>query len=611
MPRWLEWIIALGALLVLSPFLLLLMAAIVIESPGWPLFFQRRIGVGGRPFRLIKLRKMPSTVPPDGKGITTQNDIRLTRMGRFMERFKLDEIPQLINILLGDMSLVGPRPEIPRFTKYYPDKWEKVLTVRPGLIGYSQIKVPHENDLYPPNCLHHEQVYIETILPEKLDTEIEYIQRKSTQLDAYVFFWVSYALLTKTITLRWFMVHFLHLFVLVADTLISCASLTLGFFLVHPQFIIGNMQSNLSVSLLVSLAIRPVVFHLFGQHRQPISSLISLHSFFRIIQASLYSSLAIMVTMVIFFDRDLIIRAHVIDFFLTPSFLIGARIFYVLVHDAIREKKTFASWLLVLKHFLLMASYGFLGFLTFWMAFIIRIQGVFLERLIPHWRISLFVVLIRAALSYFMWPPNAKTWSSFVRKDVINNIQVSLLGTGLIFFVYQVLEIKWYSRSSLLLDALFFSILTSTISLVWCLPRFARENTHKPYRILIYGTSISAELLLHNLQNDRDERVECLGVISDVEWKRFSTLGGIKIAGSFSDLPALIELKKPHALVVWRDEVPSGRYGDLEEICNQYGIKILLSPSLQSLQQSARLWNQHTQADTVLETPVRTDVSIL
>ena len=131
-----------------------------------------------RLFLMIKFRKMPRHVPKNGKGITTANDIRLTRMGRLLERFKLDELPQFINVLLGNMSIVGPRPEIPRFTAFYPEKWAKILSKRPGIIGYSQIKVPHETDLYPANCLDHEEYYIQNILPEKLDNEIEYIQKK-------------------------------------------------------------------------------------------------------------------------------------------------------------------------------------------------------------------------------------------------------------------------------------------------------------------------------------------------------------------------------------------------------------------------------------------------
>ncbi len=178
MPRWIEWIIAFLLWVTLSPLLLLILIAIVIDSPGWPFFRQRRVGIHGHYFWMLKFRKMHASVPAEGKGITTQNDVRLTRIGRLLERFKLDELPQLINVLRGDMALVGPRPEIPRFTAYYPEKWNQVLQVRPGIVGYSQIMTPHENDLYPSTCIDHEKYYIENILPSKLDQEIQYIQKK-------------------------------------------------------------------------------------------------------------------------------------------------------------------------------------------------------------------------------------------------------------------------------------------------------------------------------------------------------------------------------------------------------------------------------------------------
>lgn len=183
MPRWLEVIIAFLCIVVLTPVYFVLALIIYLESPGMPLFFQERIGKGGKPFWIWKFRKMGIHESRDGLGVTLENDKRLTRVGRFLEKLKLDELPQFFNVLKGDLSLVGPRPEIARFTNYYPEKWAIVLSVRPGIAGYALMHRTHENYLYPPDCNDPEGFYIERILPKKLDMEMFYIQNRCFLLD--------------------------------------------------------------------------------------------------------------------------------------------------------------------------------------------------------------------------------------------------------------------------------------------------------------------------------------------------------------------------------------------------------------------------------------------
>ncbi len=574
MPHWLERLIAFCALIALSPFLVIVMVAIVLDSPGWPLFFQRRIGRSGKPFWLIKFRKMAASVPVNGKGITTNHDIRLTRMGRFMERFKIDELPQFVNVILGDMSLVGPRPEIPRFTEFYLEKWKKVLAVRPGVVGYSQVRVPHENDLYPPDCFDHEKYYIERILPGKLDDEIDYVSRKNTWLDFSILFRVTFALLTKTFTLRWIGVHLLHFFILAADTLISCFSLSVSFFLIHPQFIIGDMQSNLRVSLFVALCVRPVVFVIFGLHRQPISSFISLNTFIRTIKASLYSCLALVVAMLLFFERDLIIRAHVIDAFLLPSFLIWSRVAVVLIHDAIREKNTFHSWVHTCQHLIIMFLYGAMGYLSFLVSFILRLQGFYPERLLEHQTVSACIFLIRAGLSYFVWPPKARSWQSFVYREFVSNFHLAVIGTGLIFLTYQFLEIRYFSRSVLLIDLALFTVLSTAVSLIWFLPKSRRGIIQEPRRVLLFGVGVATEFFINALHRQRNETVE---------WNRFSSIAGVKVIGTVSDLESLFEVHHPDLLILWDEMKDRKRSSFIQELCRKHGVELRVSPSIQDL----------------------------
>ncbi|MBI1387556.1 MAG: sugar transferase [bacterium] len=197
MPRWLEIPIALITVILLAPVYLFVILLIMLDSPGNPFFVQERVGLNGRRFHMLKFRKMAPFESREGVSVTMRRDPRLTRVGRFLEAAKLDEIPQFFNVLLGNMALVGPRPELPKFTNYHTDKWDAVLSVKPGVVGYAQIKNPCESILYPEGCVNPEAYYLEHILPEKLDIEIDYVNRRSTWLDFSIMIWVAFTLLHR------------------------------------------------------------------------------------------------------------------------------------------------------------------------------------------------------------------------------------------------------------------------------------------------------------------------------------------------------------------------------------------------------------------------------
>ncbi|MGH7599881.1 MAG: sugar transferase [bacterium] len=169
-------------LLVAVPLIALLGLLIKLESAG-PVFFKHlRVGKNGRLFRMYKFRKMPHRISA-GPKISPKHDPRLTRVGKVMDRLKLDEIPQLFNILKGDMSFVGPRPEIPEIVKLYDAGQRNVLTVKPGLIGPNQIVWRNEKNLLPENVGDVESYYVGHILPEKMARDLRYVAEASFFLD--------------------------------------------------------------------------------------------------------------------------------------------------------------------------------------------------------------------------------------------------------------------------------------------------------------------------------------------------------------------------------------------------------------------------------------------
>jgi lipopolysaccharide/colanic/teichoic acid biosynthesis glycosyltransferase len=178
-----ESIVSALLLILLSPALLLIAIATLVES-GWPvLFFQTRVGRGGKPFRLVKIRSMRPAVA--GRCITSSGDPRVTRVGKILRKFKLDELPQLWNVLRGEMSLVGPRPEIPEFVDLNLPIWRSVLQVRPGITDPVSIAYRNEERLLA-TAEDPVRLYRETILPDKLKRNIAYLSERSLSRDLKV-----------------------------------------------------------------------------------------------------------------------------------------------------------------------------------------------------------------------------------------------------------------------------------------------------------------------------------------------------------------------------------------------------------------------------------------
>jgi lipopolysaccharide/colanic/teichoic acid biosynthesis glycosyltransferase len=174
------------ALLLLSPLLLVLAALIKLDTPGPVFFRQQRVGRFGRPFRIHKFRTMVMDAPQRGLALTVGADPRITRSGRWLRHTRLDELPQLIDVLSGHMSLVGPRPEVPRYVAHYPPALrERALAVRPGITDPSSLDFLDEGELLAA-AADPEREYIDRILPRKLQAAAEYAARATLWTDLQV-----------------------------------------------------------------------------------------------------------------------------------------------------------------------------------------------------------------------------------------------------------------------------------------------------------------------------------------------------------------------------------------------------------------------------------------
>jgi lipopolysaccharide/colanic/teichoic acid biosynthesis glycosyltransferase len=189
----LDAVLAGGLLLLLAPVAIVLGAAIKIDSSGPILYRCRRTGLRGREFAMLKFRKMWDGA--SGPALTVDNDERFTRIGRFLARTKLDEIPQLWNVLRGEMSLVGPRPEDPQFVAKHRDDYRPILDVRPGITGLSQLAFARESEILDSRDL--EGHYLRRILPQKLHIDRLYIERRSLLRDLEILVWTAAAILFR------------------------------------------------------------------------------------------------------------------------------------------------------------------------------------------------------------------------------------------------------------------------------------------------------------------------------------------------------------------------------------------------------------------------------
>jgi lipopolysaccharide/colanic/teichoic acid biosynthesis glycosyltransferase len=179
--RGLDAALALLGLVAAAPLLLGLAALVRLDSPGPALYRARRVGLGGREFRMLKFRTMVEDAASIGPGITYRDDPRITPLGRVLRDSKLDELPQLWNVLAGQMSLVGPRPEAPEYVALYPPDFRPVVEeVRPGLFGISQLLHRDEERTLGANV--HEE-YVSGPMMRKLRLDRRYLERRSLRLD--------------------------------------------------------------------------------------------------------------------------------------------------------------------------------------------------------------------------------------------------------------------------------------------------------------------------------------------------------------------------------------------------------------------------------------------
>lgn len=262
--RALDIIVSAAALLLTAPLLLVIGLLVSLDSRG-PLFFRhRRMGHGGVPFAMLKFRTMVVGAERMGARLTLKRDPRVTRIGQLLRWLKLDELPQLINVLIGDMSLIGPRPEDPYFRRFYGPPDLKVLSVRPGILGPGQIQGRDEQELFPDNVMDPEAFYVEHILPDKLAVDRRYVETATLWGDLRLLARGALAVVATSLKASFLRRNVKRASLLASDLgLIAVAYLTA--FFVHFGFDIGwHAAEVLARTLGLLLIVRPLFLVYYG-----------------------------------------------------------------------------------------------------------------------------------------------------------------------------------------------------------------------------------------------------------------------------------------------------------------------------------------------------------
>jgi len=194
--RMFDLLLSIPSLIILSPVYLLSAILIKLDTPGPILFSQDRIGQNGKPFRLYKFRTMVKDAAKIGPPVTTAHDPRITKTGRLLRKFKVDEMLQVMNIVKGDMSVIGPRPEVKKYIDIFAEEYKDILKIKPGMTDYALIVFRNEEDILS-RFQNVEEGYIKEVMPEKIKLYRQYLSEMSLKTDIKIFFQTIWEILVK------------------------------------------------------------------------------------------------------------------------------------------------------------------------------------------------------------------------------------------------------------------------------------------------------------------------------------------------------------------------------------------------------------------------------
>ncbi len=329
-------------LIIYFPIFLVCAVLIKLNSKGPVFFKQERVGKNGKLFNIFKFRTMVQSADLAGSKITSKNDNRITSVGNVLRWSKLDELPQLINVFIGDMSFVGPRPEVPHIVKYYTEEQRQVLSVKPGIIGANQILARNESDLYPEGIEDTEAYYIKHILPEKLKVDLDYVKKSSFRYDTKLLITGIITTILGAAQARVFLEAKIPAFLLPIDLVLVGLAYFLAYGLRFDWNIPKEDATIFALSLPIVIATRIGIFMIFKVYKN-IWRYVSINDLYIIVKACTLSSV-LSVVLIFFLGIRIMSRSvFLIDWILVMLFVGGLRVAMRILTEriSIRERLEF------------------------------------------------------------------------------------------------------------------------------------------------------------------------------------------------------------------------------------------------------------------------------
>ncbi len=337
--RFFDFILAFGGLIVLAPVFLFVAIVIKLESRGPVFYAAKRIGRDGKTFRMFKFRTMVDAPVDVGPRVSPGNDPRVTRLGRFLRRSKLNELPQLYNVLIGDMGFVGPRPEDPSIVELYTPEQRRVLGVRPGIVGPNQILGRNEEDMYPPG-VDPLKFYLEHILPPKMEIDLEYVENPTFFGDVKYLIRGVGVTLTGSITRRHIFENPSQILLMTGDIACFVFSLFASYMVVPGREISPMEHSGVLYPFLFVIVARMIMAQVMGVYTVLVRFL-DLRDLIRLVQSMSWASLIAMAVTTPWVHEPFWIRLLLIDWLVCIVLMAGIRLFAVLLRSRLKRRSSY------------------------------------------------------------------------------------------------------------------------------------------------------------------------------------------------------------------------------------------------------------------------------
>lgn len=566
--RAFDLVLVIVSLVVVVPVFLVIAALIKLDSPGPVFFKQERVGLRRKPFLMWKFRKMYEDLKSPGPMVTVRHDRRLTRVGAMLERTKLDELPQLINVLNGTMSIVGPRPEVPKFVEYFPEGWDLVLSVKPGIFGASQNYFRNESELYPPTNV--EQFYLDNILPQMLELDTRYARNPGLIKDIWLLLHgvlasVFGAITSRTVVMRRSQVaSFLVLAVMGVGSMIAALQAT------------GQTMSSPEArrAVLLAAVVNPIVIVLLRIPKAVATSM-TFTDLRRLLWSAVTSTALIAFGMWGFHDIHQLGLTLVLDmaFFLSFLFVYKLTVYSIYLTFFIQDSRVFAR-----RTILASMVFGPISVLLVVSAHHGPAAWFGLDRG-KHITTLVLALLVRPLVALHFRPePFHLGNSSRLRVEVGRLVLATIAGSSTILLGIILVSRQTPAFIDLLLDGGMFMSLFTLFALresVLFAPRnmaglIAATETHDRSRMIVVGSGIELPAYIASLDGIPEHDFVIVGVVTPETSRRLSTVGGHRVLGGISDLPAILETIKVDQIVVLESSLDQAYLASVEAAAQQY-----------------------------------------